>query len=217
MPKYDLVLLDLDGTLADTDELIVQTMNILYDKYRDGKRTPREEIYYFSGPPIGETLKKEFPDTDVELLMKEFASISWDLYASIVSTYPHALEVLTKLKDEGIHLGVVTSKMHITSVYCLENLKLGNIIEYICAFDDVKNPKPHEEGILQSMSDMGISDKRKVLYIGDNTSDYLCAKNAGVDVAMVTWGPREIDKSIKPTYWLNDYLELEDIVHGKDL
>ena len=217
MNKYDLVLLDLDGTLADTDELIVQTMYILYDKYREGRRSPLEEIYYFSGPPIKETLKKEFPNQNIDLLMKEFASISWDLYASLTKTYPHSEEVLERLKKEGGHLGVVTSKMHITSEHCLRLLKLDNLIEYICAYDDVKNPKPHEEGILKSMRDMGISDKRKVLYIGDNTSDYLCAKNAGVDVAMVTWGPREIDKSIKPTYWLNDYLELEDIVHGKDL
>ena len=125
--------------------------------------------------------------------------------------------MLERLKKEGVHLGVVTSKMHITSEHCLRLLKLDNLIEYICAYDDVKNPKPHEEGILKSMIEFKIKDKKRVLYIGDNISDYICGQNAGVDVAIVTWGPRKIDKSIKPTYWLNDYNELEGIIHEKDL
>ena len=72
MPKYTTLLFDLDGTVADTDEMIVETMNILYDLYRGGRRTPIEEIYYFSGPPIYETLNKEFPGCDMEFMHSEF-------------------------------------------------------------------------------------------------------------------------------------------------
>lgn len=214
MNKYDLILFDLDGTIADTDELIVETMNILYDKYRNGKRTPKEEIYYFSGPPIGDTLKKEFPHMDTEKLIDEFASISWDLYASIVTSYPHCLEALAELKDKGIKLGVVTSKMHETSLYCLKMIKLDKLITYVCAYDDVSKPKPSGEGIIKSMSAFGIKDKSKVLYVGDNASDYECAKDAGVDSMIVSWGPRKRPDYVKPTYWLNDFIELEDIVNG---
>ena len=78
--KYDLVLLDMDGTIADTDEMIIQSMYELYDKYRDGRRTPVEEIYYFSGPPIRDTLKKEFPDMDNDSIVNEFVKISWNNY-----------------------------------------------------------------------------------------------------------------------------------------
>ena len=59
MKKYKVMLFDMDGTLADTDPMIVETFNILYDKYKNGNRRPKEEIYYFSGPPIRDTLKKE--------------------------------------------------------------------------------------------------------------------------------------------------------------
>ena len=53
-----------------------------------------------------------------------------------------------------------------------------------------------------------------MLYIGDNNVDYLTARNAGVDVALVSWGPRKIDTSLTPEYWISSLKEVEDIVHG---
>ena len=59
--KYSIVIFDMDGTVLNSDPMILEAMNILYDKYRDGVRTPKEKVVYFSGPPIRETLKTEFP------------------------------------------------------------------------------------------------------------------------------------------------------------
>ena len=58
MNKYKVLLFDLDGTLCDTDEMIVQTMYAIYKEYKPVKIRTREELYYFSGPPIKETLAK---------------------------------------------------------------------------------------------------------------------------------------------------------------
>lgn len=213
-PKYDLVLFDLDGTLADTDKLIIETMYYLYDKYRDGIRTPLEQIYYFSGPPIKETLEKEFPNMDSDKLTQEFADISLPFYEKYVTLFPHALETLNYLKNQGIKLGIVTSKSHNNTLHCLKVLNLLDLIPNFVAADDVKNIKPDPEGIFFLMNYFSIKNKEKVLYIGDNKSDYLAAKNAGIDVALVTWGPRKIDYSLNPNYWLNDFIDLEDIVCG---
>ena len=69
--KYDLILFDLDGTVADTDEVIVQSLFKMYDLYRNGNRSPREKVVYFSGPPMRETLKAEFPGGDNDFLFSE--------------------------------------------------------------------------------------------------------------------------------------------------
>ncbi len=212
--KYSLILLDLDGTVADSDEMIVQSMYELYDLYRDGKRTPREEIYYFSGPPIRETLKREFPDMNNDFIVNEFVKISWGNYDKYVKLFPHVKETLIKLKNDGYLLGIVTSKLRDSTIHCLEVLDIKDIVPYFVAGNDVKNMKPHPESILLAMEHFSILDKKKVLYIGDNKSDYLTARNAGVDVALVTWGPRKIDRSLTPDYWIDDFKEVEDIVNG---
>lgn len=53
--------------------------------------------------------------------------------------------------------------------------------------DHVSNVKPDPEGILRVMQE---TNCKKALYIGDNTSDILAGKNAGVYTAGVKWTPK---------------------------
>jgi pyrophosphatase PpaX len=207
--KYTALLFDLDGTVADTDEMIVQTMNILYDLYRNGRRTPREEIYYFSGPPIYDTLNKEFPGCDMEFMHSEFRRVSVELYPKTVTTYPGAKETLLKLKEQGYKLGVVTNKIHSSTLLCLKLIGLEGIFDSLVCFDDVKNPKPQGEPIEKAMKELNVLDLSKVLYIGDNKIDLDTANNAHVDCALVSWGPRVLDKNLKPTFTIASFEELE--------
>ena len=104
MNKFDIILFDMDGTIADTDRMIVETFYQLYDLYRDGRRTPLKEMYYFSGPPLRETLIKEFPHMDVNFMYQEYQRISKGLYDELVKPMDGCLEVLIKLKQLGIKL-----------------------------------------------------------------------------------------------------------------
>ena len=207
--KYEVILFDMDGTVADTDPMIIEAMHILYDKYRDGKRTPDSEIVYFSGPPIRETLKKEFPHMDNDFMYQVFHDESFKLYATHVFAYPHSKEVLLELKKEGFKLGIVTNKIHHLTEYALKCIGLEEIFEYIVGFNDVSKPKPDKEGIENSIKRFQ-SDKKHTLYVGDNKSDYITAVNAGVDSCLVSWGPRKLDQSITPTFKISSYLDLKE-------
>ena len=213
MMKYDLILLDLDGTIADTDEMLVQTMYEMYDLYRDGNRSPREKIVYFSGPPIRNTLKEEFPHQDNDFMFNEFARISWDYYQKVVKPFPHAVEVFTKIRGAGVKLGVVTGKYRKQTLHCLDIIGFTPITDFVVACNDIKSVKPDPEGINTAVNHFDIKDKKRVLYIGDNLADYQAARNAGVDVAIVKWGPREIKEPISPDYWINDFNELEEMIN----
>ena len=212
MNKYKLLLFDLDGTLCDTDEMIVQTMHAIYKEYKPVKERTREELYYFSGPPIRETLKNEFPDQDPDLMYDVFKRVSKDFYAPCVKAYKDEIEVLRALKENGYLLGVVTNKGRPLTIYSLEICAILPFFDIIVSADDVKNPKPDAEGTLMAMKALNVDDKRDVLYIGDNDIDYFTAENAGVDAMLVSWGPREIKCLDKAKYEAKSYNELKGIL-----
>lgn len=216
MKNYKIILFDMDGTLADTDPMIVETFNILYDKYKNGKRRPPEEIYYFSGPPIRETLAKEFPEYDQEFMFDVFHETSRKLYDTHIFPYPKERDTLLKLKEMGVKLGVVTNKMHGLTLVALKIINLEDIFDVVIGYDDVTKGKPDKEGIINAINLFNgrIED---TLYVGDNVIDIESAKNAGVDSCLVSWGPRVIPENINPTFKIKKFEELLEKTYGKSL
>lgn len=205
--KYELVLFDMDGTIADTDEMLKQSFYHLYDHYRNGVRSEDEEIYYFSGPPIKETLSHEFPHLDIDFIFNEYLKISQSLYESTISEMPMAKTILKDLKNKGIKLGVVTNKMKIPALKTLDILKMNDLFDVVIGYDDVPIGKPSPMGINKAIELMNIS-KDKVLYVGDNVIDDTTAKNAGVDSAIIYFGKRKMPDELKPTIKLFNYIDL---------
>ena len=208
MHKYRVLLFDLDGTLCDTDEMLIQSFFALYKKYRPAKIRTREELIYFSGPPIKKTLVDEFPDYSFEEIYKAFQETSRELYLPYVKAFDDEIETLKKLKEAGYLLGVVTNKGAPLTKYSLEVAHIDGLFDVVISADDVNAPKPSPLGINKALERLAIADKDKVLYIGDNDIDYETACNAGTDAMLVTWGPREI-KCIKAAkFAVSSYNEL---------
>ena len=212
MHKYKVLLFDLDGTLCDTDEMLIQSFFALYKKYRPAKIRTREELIYFSGPPIKKTLADEFPDYSFEEIYKAFQETSRELYLPYVKAFDNEIEALKKLKEAGYLLGVVTNKGAPLTKYSLEVAHIDGLFDVVISADDVNAPKPSPLGIEKALERLAIANKEEVLYIGDNDIDYETATNTGVDAMLVTWGPREI-KCIKAAkYAVSSYNELGGIL-----
>ena len=212
MNKYKVLLFDLDGTLCDTDEMIVQTMFAIYKDYKPTKIRTREELYYFSGPPIRDTMAKEFPNYDPEEMYNVFKKISKEYYAPYVKAYKDEIEVLRTLKEAGYILGVVTNKGYPLTIYSLEICHIQEFFDVIITADDVKVGKPDPTGLLEAMKKLNIKNIEDVLYVGDNDIDYYTANNAGVDAMLVSWGPREIKCLDKAKYEAKSYNDFKRIL-----
>ena len=212
MNKYKVLLFDLDGTLCDTDEMIVQTMQAIYKEFKPVKERTREELYYFSGPPIRDTLANEFPDQDPEYMYDVFKRVSKGFYASTVKAYKNEIKVLKALKEKGYLLGVVTNKGLPLTLYSLEICHIDGLFDVVISADDVAIPKPDSAGINKALEKLNIKNKEKVLYIGDNDIDYETATNAGVDTLLVTWGPRKINVLDKAKYLAKSYNDIGGIL-----
>ena len=211
MPKYKAILLDMDGTIAYTDEMIVQTFYKLYEMYNPSARKSREEIFYFSGPPLSITLPREFPNQDYQFMYDEFIRISTPYYDKYVVAFEDEVRVLNRLKEAGYKLGVVTNKGHKMAQYVLDLLKINDLIDVLVGGGDTKENKPHPEGIYKAMEALSAS-KNETLYVGDNDIDYVSASNAGVDSMICTWGPRTLTVLDKCTYKVTSYKEIERIL-----
>ena len=212
MNKYKVLLFDLDGTLCDTDEMIVQTMQAIYKEFKPVKERTREELYYFSGPPIRDTLANEFPDQDPDYMYDVFKKVSKGFYKDYVYPYKDEIEILTALKEKGYRLGVVTNKGLPLTIYSLEICHIDSLFDVIISADDVPIPKPDPTGINKALEKLGITNKEEVLYIGDNDIDYITASNAGVDTLLVTWGPRTINVLDKAKYLAKSYNDIGGIL-----
>lgn len=205
MKQYKLYLFDLDGTLLNSDRMIIETFRELYPIFKKGFHPDDNYILQFSGPQITETLKKEFPDLDQKMMLNEYRNRSQKYYDQYVDLYPGARELIEMMIEKKINFGIITNKHRYATMYTYKLLKLEKFnIFSICA-DDVKVLKPAPEGIYKAMNHFGIKNKDEVIYIGDSIYDYETAKNAGVDFGYVTWSVRQIDKNAKIDAKIDDF------------
>ena len=202
----------MDGTIVDSDEMLFRSLFALYDRFNNGIRKPKDELYKYSGPPIEESLKKEFPNYDPDTILRQY--IKESAYYSEFYIYPmrNIIEVCKELKNKGVKLGVVTNKHTANSIKTLEVTKMTDLFDILVGYNEVTHHKPEGEGIIKAMEKLNVADKNKVLYVGDNNIDYYTAVNAGVDSAIVYWGPRVHTINVEPTYKIKDFKELLEVI-----
>lgn len=205
MKQYKLYLFDLDGTLIDSDQMLIETFKELYAKYRPGFNPGDDYVRQFSGPQITETLSKEFPNEDQSKMLDEYRTRSRKYYDQYVRLFPNAIKAIEKLYQKKIPFAVITNKHRYATKYTYELLDLEKYDIFSVCADDVIHLKPHQEGIEKAMQHFGVKNKDEVIYIGDCYTDYLSAKNAGVNFGYISWSPRPINGEIKIDVKIDNY------------
>lgn len=213
---FKLFLFDFDGTILDSDQMIVVTFDEMYAKYRPSYHPSLAHKLTFSGPPIRETLANEFPQENQTLMFDEFVKYSTINYDKYVKPFPYVKEMLQTLKKQGIAYGLITSKARGATDYALKLTGLNQLFDFVICADEVKRTKPDPEGVFLAMKHFNVLNKDDVIYIGDNMYDYLTSKNAGVKFGYVTFSPRKLDKDCCADVKINSFKELtEEINNGK--
>ena len=212
MNNYDLVLFDMDGTIANTDAMIVETFHRLYKVYKPTVVRSDAELLYFSGPPIKQTLKNEFPNYSLDEIFPAYRDISRGTYEDFIKEFPLVRDTIISFINKGIKVGVITNKNSSNADLTLRIIHLEDVIDYCLGSDDIPASKPDPRSVGMAMEHFNIKDKARVLYVGDNTIDYTFASNAGIDCALLTWGPRKFSSDTKPKYWVKDFEELSKVI-----
>lgn len=212
---YKLVIFDMDGTIMDTDILVVEGFWKTIKHFRPGYIPHLTELLSYSGPALLDSMKKCVPDVDPNKAAAYFRRITKPMYHENVTTYDGLKEVLSELRTRGVKTAVNTNKSH---EFALEGLKIIGLEDYFDSLvggGDASEMKPSSAGVKKAMEETGIASLDEVLYIGDTEVDFLTAKNAMVDSMIVTWVPRHLPPDDKPTYFLSSYYNFFEVLHGK--
>jgi pyrophosphatase PpaX len=154
----------------------------------------------------------------VEDLVHKYRTFNIDRHDALVTEFPGVHEVLGKLRAAGIKLGIVTSKVRITSEMGLRLCGLYDYFDSIVTVQDVKWPKPDPEGIRKALKELG-SDVEGSLMVGDSHYDIEAAQNAGIPSAAVAWSLKGIPylERYNPTYIIHDIRELLSITGVEEI
>ncbi|MBP0726814.1 pyrophosphatase PpaX [Bacillus sp. RG28] len=214
--KITTVLFDLDGTLINTNELIIEsflhTLNKFYpEKYK------REDILPFMGPPLSES----FSTVDIERineLIEEYRKFNIAHHDEFVEEFETVYETVETLKKAGFKLGIVTTKARNVVNMGIEFGRLTSFFDVVVTIDDVQNAKPHPEPLLLALKQLH-STPEETLMVGDNHHDIEGGKNAGTKTAGVAWTVKGRDFLAKfnPDYMLETMSDLLPIVGLKEL
>lgn len=180
------VLFDLDGTLTDSGEGIINCAQMTLERF--GLPVPsREEMRVFVGPPLAETFAKYgVPADRTEEAIAIFRSRYLPIGKFENHPYPGIRELLEALKAQGHQLYVATSKPEATAVEVLEHFDLAKYFDRICGatFDQSRTSKSDVIAFLLQAE--GMADD--AVMVGDTAFDVTGAAAHGIATIGVSWG-----------------------------
>lgn len=172
------ILFDLDGTLIDSTEAILESFRNSFDVHAHPH--PEDEAIKAL---IGHPLDVMYRELGVEESKVWTFVGTYKEYYRVISTQKTVL--LPKAKEavqeaaKFARLGIVTTKTGKYSRVLMEHFELMHHFEVLIGYEDVKNPKPHAEPIEKAMEQMGVT-KESCWIIGDTRLDIGSANNAGI-------------------------------------
>ena len=180
------ILFDLDGTVIDSTEAILEGFKVAFETL--GGEVPSDAAIKNE---IGHTLENMFLTLGIDKSRVEEYVHTYKMHYRIISCEKtillegarEAIEEASKFAT----LGVVTTKTGEYSVILLEHMNLMHYFSVLIGREHVEHPKPHKEPILKALAKLE-HDKTTTWMIGDTCMDIDSATNAGIKSVAVTSG-----------------------------
>ena len=214
MKNYKALLFDFDGTLLNTNELIIETFLHVLGETFPGKYS-RETVIPFLGPPLSETFNAIDPAL-TETLTASYRKWNLEQHDQMVAPFDGVVETLRQLKKDGYKMAIVSTKRREMIERGLRLIECETLFDTIVGLEDVTYTKPDPEPIQIALQRIG-ANKEDALMVGDNFHDIVGGQRAGVDTAAVAWSIKgeEFLATFNPTYMLHQLSELLYIAKGQ--
>ena len=198
--KARAIIFDFDGTIADTLPICYYAFQYVFREF-DNRDLSSEEIKAMFGPSETGIIKENLNSMDTDKAIELYYEKYTDFHKQFVEENKEMDDLLKYIKNKGIKLGIVTGKAKRSLDISLNALQMENYFDVLITGDDVKNPKPHPEGVIKALSLLGV-DKNNAMFIGDSDADILAGLQANVLTIGVQWLPnyQTLDFKTEPNY-----------------
>jgi phosphoglycolate phosphatase len=212
------LLLDLDGTLIDTPQAIVEVTQATLHRLRLPPADP-QAIKDGIGLPLpialGQLIGKG-PAGAAEAV--EIYRVLWRTQVTPRIPdllYPGVREGLATLRQEGLSLAVVTGKAQDGAESTVRVAGLAAFFEVVLGYTSVPNPKPAPDLALEALRRLGQPPACAVV-VGDATHDLTMAKRAGIRSIAVSYGAQPLAQLLEgaPTWVAHSFPEVVRIARG---
>jgi len=184
------ILFDLDGTLADTAQDLVFTLNKLLQ--REGRQAlPFEQVRpvvsHGANAMLGLGFGDDLPAEKFKQLTQEFLDIYQNHLTHKTVLFPGMAELLETIEANDQLWGVVTNKPSWLTDPLMEELGLAQRAACIVSGDTVAHKKPHPQPLLHACELMGVNAE-ECIYVGDAQRDIEAGQRAGMKTLAALFG-----------------------------
>jgi pyrophosphatase PpaX len=210
--KINTILFDLDGTLVDSNEIIIQSFKETFKYYQPNIEYTRNQIIEMIGPPLKETFKIVSEETKVINEMIDYYRTFYQKHEfEYIKLYDNVIETLEKLSKLSVNLGIVTTKFEESAMPSIKLFSIDKYIKNYSFLGSVPEHKPSPEPIFYVLNQFNNVDE--ALMIGDNPSDIFAGQNAGILTCGIEWTlVKDKLKATNPDFWIKDYKEILKII-----
>jgi pyrophosphatase PpaX len=181
------IIFDFDGTLANTLPICYYAFQSVFKEF-DNRDLSTEEIKAMFGPSETGIIRDNLSNLNKEQAIEFYYEKYLENHSNLVELHAEIDDLLRYIKESGLKLGIVTGKARRSLDISLEALDMEEFFDVIITGDDVKEPKPHPEGVIKTLSLLGVQNN-EAIFIGDSEADILAGVQAGVYTIGVQWLP----------------------------
>lgn len=205
------ILFDFDGTLVDTNDLIIKSFKHTFRKHLD-LEVDEKEIVNFFGEPLAASFKP-YGEENTEEMIKTYRRFNEKNHDALAKGFEGIENALEELKNSGVKLAVVTSKRRLLAERGLELFNLKKYFNVIVTPEDTLLHKPNGEPALKACELLMVNPSETIM-VGDSHNDILCGQNAGTKTCVVEYTVLAMDdlKKYNPDYIVKDIKELISII-----
>lgn len=185
------IIFDLDGTLTDSGEGIMNCAKLALEHY--GLPIPSEaELRTFVGPPLHDSfIRFGVPAEEADNAIKIYRSRYIPIGKFENHPYEGIQDTLEKLKALGHTLYVATSKPETMSVEILEHFDMAKYFDIIAGASFDRSRSSKEDVIAYLLNQCGDYDRK--IMVGDTAFDVIGAKAHGIPTVGVAWGYGKVE------------------------